>query len=89
VLDLNVFWDVVQRRPRREFAAQVLAAAFDNLIKVLVTQEFINELERTTKVANDPALEFALQLLFCRSPYPCFRHSSMRDCFDPIPGTGC
>jgi GNAT superfamily N-acetyltransferase/predicted nucleic acid-binding protein len=62
VLDLNVFWDVVQRRPRREFAAQVLAAAFDNLIKVLVTQEFINELERTSKVANDPALEFALQL---------------------------
>ena len=64
-----MFWDVVQCRPRKEFAAQVLGAAFENLIRVLVTQEFLNELERTRRSGgSDPALEFALQLPVLRLP---------------------
>jgi GNAT superfamily N-acetyltransferase/predicted nucleic acid-binding protein len=61
-IDLNVFWDVVKRRPRSEYAADVIGAAFNRLIQIVVAQEFINELQRTTRPdLNDPALEFALQ----------------------------
>jgi GNAT superfamily N-acetyltransferase/predicted nucleic acid-binding protein len=61
-IDLNVFWDVVKRRPRSEYAADVIGAAFNQLIKIVVAQEFINELQRTTRPdLSDPALEFALQ----------------------------
>lgn len=63
VLDLNVFWDVVKNRPRSEFARQVIGAALDNFIRVVVTAEFLNELKRKTRAGqSDPALEFALQL---------------------------
>ncbi len=63
VLDLNVFWDVLKDRPRSEFARQVIAAALDNFIRVVVTSEFLNELKRKTRTGQtDPALEFALQL---------------------------
>jgi GNAT superfamily N-acetyltransferase/predicted nucleic acid-binding protein len=62
-IDLNVFWDVVKRRPRSEYAADVIGAAFNRLIQVVVAQEFINELQRTSRPeASDPALEFAMQL---------------------------
>ncbi len=61
-IDLNVFWDVVKRRPRSEYAADVIGAAFNRLIQIVVAQEFINELQRTTRPdVSDPALEFALQ----------------------------
>ncbi|MFL6386919.1 MAG: GNAT family N-acetyltransferase [Terriglobales bacterium] len=63
VLDLNVFWDVVRNRPRSEFARQVIGAALDNFIQIVITQEFLTELRRTTRSGEtDPALEFALQL---------------------------
>lgn len=62
-IDLNVFWDVVKRRPRSEYAADVIGAAFNRLIQIVVAQEFITELQRTTTRSDlgDPALEFALQ----------------------------
>jgi GNAT superfamily N-acetyltransferase/predicted nucleic acid-binding protein len=63
-IDLNVFWDVVKRRPRSEYAADVIGAAFNRLIQIVVAQEFITELQRTTTTRpdlGDPALEFALQ----------------------------
>jgi GNAT superfamily N-acetyltransferase/predicted nucleic acid-binding protein len=63
VLDLNVFWDVVHNRPRVDYARQVIGAALDNFIRVVVSAEFLNELKRTTRTeGSDPALEFALQL---------------------------
>jgi predicted nucleic acid-binding protein/GNAT superfamily N-acetyltransferase len=63
VLDLNVFWDVILNRPRVDYARQVIGAALDNFIRVVVTTEFLNELKRTTREGeSDPALEFALQL---------------------------
>jgi len=45
-----------------EYAADVIGAAFNQLIQIVVAQEFINELQRTTRSdLSDPALEFALQ----------------------------
>jgi GNAT superfamily N-acetyltransferase/predicted nucleic acid-binding protein len=70
-IDLNVFWDVVKRRPRSEYAADVIGAAFNKLIQVVVAQEFINELQRTSKPEpTDPALEFALQFPTLPEPDP-------------------
>jgi GNAT superfamily N-acetyltransferase len=61
-LDLNVFFDVVKRRPRSEYGAVVMSAAFNNIVRLMVTQEFTNELRRTANPIQDPILEFALQL---------------------------
>jgi GNAT superfamily N-acetyltransferase/predicted nucleic acid-binding protein len=69
VLDLNVFWDVLKDRPRSDYARQVIGAALDNFIHVVVTSEFLNELKRKTRTGqSDPALEFALQLPALRMP---------------------
>jgi GNAT superfamily N-acetyltransferase len=63
VLDLNVFWDVIRNRPRADYARQVIGAALDNFIRIVVSAEFLNELRRNTRAGeSDPALEFALQL---------------------------
>lgn len=70
-IDLNVFWDVVKRRARSEYAAAVIGAAFNKMIQLVVAQEFINELQRTSKPDPiDPALEFALQLPILPEPEP-------------------
>jgi predicted GNAT superfamily acetyltransferase len=62
-IDLNVFFDVVRRRPRAEYAAQVISAALDNVIRIVVAEEFALELKRSFKPDTpDPILEFALQL---------------------------
>lgn len=71
VLDLNVFWDVIRNRPRAEYARQVIGAALDNFINVVVSAEFLNELRRNTRSGeSDPALEFALQLRALPMPPP-------------------
>jgi predicted nucleic acid-binding protein len=63
VIDLNVFFDVVKRRPRAEHASQVIGAALDNVIRLVVAEEFTVELRRSFKPnAPDPVYEFALQL---------------------------
>ncbi|MHB1698579.1 MAG: GNAT family N-acetyltransferase [Acidobacteriaceae bacterium] len=61
-LDLNVFFDVARRRPRSEYGAVVMSAAFNNIVRLTVTQEFANELRRSARSIQDPILEFALQL---------------------------
>ena len=61
-LDLNVFFDVARRRPRSEYGAVVMSAAFNNIVRLTVTQEFANELRRSATSTPDPILEFALQL---------------------------
>lgn len=69
VIDLNVFWDVLQQRPRSAYAAEVVSAALRDLVHVVVTPEFIRELNRTSRpVPNDPALEFAVQLPILPEP---------------------
>jgi GNAT superfamily N-acetyltransferase len=61
-LDLNVFFDIARRRPRSEYGAVVMSAAFNNIVRLTVTQEFVNELRRSATSTQDPILEFALQL---------------------------
>lgn len=61
-IDLNVFFDVVRRRPRANDAAKVISAGLGNLIRVVVTEEFVAELRRTSTTASDPILEFASEL---------------------------
>lgn len=62
-LDLNVFFDVAKRRPRSELGGKVMSAAFNNIVRLSVTEEFTKELRRSS-LPNplDPVLEFALQL---------------------------
>jgi GNAT superfamily N-acetyltransferase len=61
-LDLNIFFDVVRHRPRSEFGAVVMSAAFNNIVRLAVTEEFTRELKRSASNTHDPVLEFALQL---------------------------
>ena len=59
VIDLNVFFDVVNNRDTGE-AARILSSAFNSEIKLHVTSEFVRELERHSQhLKNDPVLEFA------------------------------
>jgi GNAT superfamily N-acetyltransferase len=63
LVDLNVFFDVVKRRPRAELAGRVFGAGLSNLVRIVVAEEFANELRRTSKPApTDPILELAMQL---------------------------
>ncbi len=62
-IDLNVFFDFVKQRSRSEQVGQLIAAALDNMIRIVVTEEFAVELKRNhTSNAPDPLYEFALQL---------------------------
>ena len=59
VIDLNVFFDVVEKRDTGE-SALILSSAFNSEIKLHVTSEFIRELERhSADFEYDPVLEFA------------------------------
>lgn len=62
-IDLNVFFDFVKQRSRSEQVGQLIAAALDNMLRIVVTEEFAIELKRNHKPnAPDPLYEFALQL---------------------------
>ena len=62
VMDLNVFFDVLEHRDIGE-SARILSSALGGEIKLSVTSEFIRELERHTRdFDNDPVLEFARKL---------------------------
>ena len=63
VLDLNVVLDIIKDRCFREEAAYLMGASFNNLLKLCVTPEFLNELERNTQGReHDPLIEFARHL---------------------------
>jgi len=62
-IDLNVFFDFVKQRSRSEQVGQLIAAALDNMLRIVVTEEFAIELKRNHKPNTpDPLYEFALQL---------------------------
>ena len=62
VIDLNVFFDVVQNRDAGE-SARILSSALNHEIKLWVTSEFVREFERhSSNFENDPVLEFAKNL---------------------------
>ncbi len=62
VIDLNVFFDAVRYRDSGQ-AAQILSFALNHEIRLVVTPEFVAELERTSQdQRNDPVLTFARSL---------------------------
>lgn len=67
VIDLNVMFDVVRKRVNAEYAGRIMTAGFNNLIRLAVTGEFIEELKRHS-TSPDPVLEFALQLPILPQP---------------------
>jgi len=68
-IDLNVLFDVTKRRGRGEEAGKVMKASFNNDIRLVITEEFINELKRTTsKFPDDPHLQIALQMSVLPTP---------------------
>ncbi|WP_172683822.1 GNAT family N-acetyltransferase [Desulfosarcina cetonica] len=62
VIDLNVFFDVVKRRVDKINANRLITAGLNNEIKIYITPEFCEELERNRKKSQDPIIEFAKQL---------------------------
>jgi ribosomal protein S18 acetylase RimI-like enzyme/predicted nucleic acid-binding protein len=69
-IDLNVFFDVVRRRPRANDAAKVISAGLGSLVRIVVAEEFVAELRRTSTTGSDPVLEFAAELPAISAP-PC------------------
>lgn len=60
LIDLNVFFDLIKRRPRSTEAGAVFRAGLENNIRLMIADEFISELERTSNnVENDAALNLA------------------------------
>lgn len=63
VLDLNVIFDVAKQRVRGPAASRVMAAAFENDVRLAITAELVKELERHSKPgSSDPVLELAKAL---------------------------
>jgi GNAT superfamily N-acetyltransferase len=71
VLDLNILFDLLKKRANVDEVGRIVRASFNNLVRLAVTDEFINELERTSVPApTDPILEFALRLPRLQKPLP-------------------
>lgn len=69
LIDLNVLFDAIRKRPRSSSAAKVIRAGLSNSIRLMVTAEFTAELLRTSAdTSNDPVLAFASQLDFLSRP---------------------
>ncbi len=60
-IDLNVFFDVTKRRVDHEYSSHVLGEGFRAQVRLFITPEFIEELERRT-FDPDPNLELAKSL---------------------------
>ncbi len=62
-LDLNVYFDLARERKFSREARQLFSSALAHEVRVVVADEFVRELTRTSKdKANDPILQFALRL---------------------------
>jgi hypothetical protein len=69
LIDLNVLFDTIRKRPRSSSAAKVIRAGLSNCIRLMVAAEFTAELLRTSAdTSNDPILAFASQLDFLSRP---------------------
>jgi ribosomal protein S18 acetylase RimI-like enzyme/predicted nucleic acid-binding protein len=61
--DLNVFFDLVRKRDQSEHARRLFGQALGHTIRLAVADEFVVELQRTSKTPlADPVLQMALQL---------------------------
>lgn len=70
-LDLNVIFDLTKHRANADSVRRIFNAALNGIFEVRVTEEFINELQRSSSGNPDPLLQFASTL----------------PCFPPIPRT--
>ena len=61
VLDLNVYFDLARNRSASENSRRIFGAALSHKIRIAVTDELVNELQRTTTSKDDDVL---LQLAF-------------------------
>lgn len=62
-IDLNVLFDVSKQRVRGQDAGLVFSAGFRNDIRPVIAEEFIEELQRSSKnFPDDPHLQLALQM---------------------------
>ena len=62
-LDLNVYFDLVKDRSQSEAARKLFGAALDHQVRLMVADEFVAELRRTSdSEVEDPILELALRL---------------------------
>lgn len=69
LIDLNVLFDTIRKRPRSSSAAKVIRAGLSHSIRLMVAAEFTAELLRTSAdTSNDPVLAFASQLDFLNRP---------------------
>lgn len=63
VIDLNIFFDIVKKRINRTDATRFISAGLSQEARVMVTPEFVKELERNSPQDKpDPILEFARAL---------------------------
>jgi GNAT superfamily N-acetyltransferase/predicted nucleic acid-binding protein len=63
LIDLNVLFDVTKQRLRARESGLVMNAGFRNLVRVAVSEEFVDELRRTSvPKPDDPLLALALEL---------------------------
>jgi predicted nucleic acid-binding protein len=63
VIDVNVFLDIVKDRQRAESAKRLVTAAMSGILRLFATHEFVQELSRAAKDAqNDPVLHLATAL---------------------------
>ena len=61
-LDLNVLFDLVRDRENAVIARDLITKSMNGALKIVVTQEFITELDRTKRARHDPLLALARAL---------------------------
>lgn len=80
-IDLNVLFDLVRGRSNASFVRTILSRSLDGVITLRVTDEFINELERTTIPGKpDHTLDFARSL----PRFPKLSPESLRECIEDL-----
>ena len=61
--DLNVYFDLVRDRSKSQQARSLFGAALAHTLRLVVADEFVNELKNTSNdKLNDPILQMAMQL---------------------------
>ncbi len=70
LIDLNVFFDATRQRRFTPAAERILASALNSGVRLAVTNEFVQELQRTAIGKGDPVLSFAKQLPTVSGPSP-------------------
>jgi len=61
-LDLNVMFDLIRQRSNADSVSRIFNAALNQVFVLRVTEEFVNELRRSSFGDPDPILKFALTL---------------------------